>query len=494
VALRAWGCNIFASSLSAIVFGVAPFVWHHHTQPEVFALNHVLAAGILLVCGPRLDCSPDWRWFTLPALAGLGLANHHSIILLAPIGLLGWSVAIRRSQSSWHWKITGSLIALVAGLSPYIYLYVVAIWSDTWHWGDPTSLRGFLDIFLRREYGTLSIGLQKMSVTVGEQIKFLLTEMSADLFYLYPVGAIVGAVAVFRGEFNLAPYEEWSVGLCLVATLSLTGPVFVSLFSFDPEAGIFYLYVRKMHLLFELMVVFVAGFGFHWLSEYFFSSATEVLLLALTLILGSMMAFSFHQRHRSKVVDQHIRDMYESAPEEAVILSTGDLNLWGKQFYLDALGKRDDIDFVDVALLSNRWYYQQKRQEVEFELPFEEGAVELGHLLDNALSTGRPVLLAPEFTKVEYYQPWPMRQWGLFVRMYPQGRIPPTSTETFYTNQTMFSQYRVQPVRYATPHSWKLQIMMRYAVPWYTLAESLMKERKDKLAVEAYRLGNRYRP
>jgi hypothetical protein len=284
------------------------------------------------------------------------------------------------------------------------------------------------------------------------------------------------------------------VGFCLLATLSLTGPVFVALFSFDPEAGIFYLYVRKMHLLFELMVVFVAGFGFHWLSEHFFSRTTKVLLLSLTLILGSMMAFSFHQRHRSKVVEQHVRDMYEFAPEEAVILSTGDLNLWSKQFYLDALGKRDDIDFVDVGLLPKPWYYEQKRQDLEFEIPFEEGAVKLGQLLDNALSTGRPVLLAPKFTELGYYQSWPMRAWGLFLRMYPQGTIPPTPAKTFYTNQTIFSEYRVQPVRYASRHSWKLQIMMRYAAPWYTVAKLLMKDRKEHLAAEAYRLGNRYRP
>ncbi|MFB6263674.1 MAG: protein O-mannosyl-transferase family [Bradymonadaceae bacterium] len=88
-AARRWGLSRFAAAVAAVSFGIASGVWRYQTQPEVFALNHLIAASILVFAAPDAPAGGVRRAGALGLLAGLGLANHHTIVLVAPVGIYG---------------------------------------------------------------------------------------------------------------------------------------------------------------------------------------------------------------------------------------------------------------------------------------------------------------------------------------------------------------------------------------------------------------------
>src|SRR6185369_67723 len=93
----------------------------------VFALNVLVAMAIVALAAP--GASPfgreEARVGLLGLAAGLGISNHHSIILLAPIGLYAAIAAARRSGRPLACVALGAG-ALAAGLLPYAYIPYVA--------------------------------------------------------------------------------------------------------------------------------------------------------------------------------------------------------------------------------------------------------------------------------------------------------------------------------------------------------------------------------
>ena len=120
---------------------------------EVFALNNVLAALLLLV-GLEWGTPPDRvRLVWLFAfLLGLALTNQHTIVLLAPafavlgLGGTGWSRLRRAAPSARRgaaapaapWDVATAGVGLfVVGLLPYLYLPIAAAGDPPVNWGDP---------------------------------------------------------------------------------------------------------------------------------------------------------------------------------------------------------------------------------------------------------------------------------------------------------------------------------------------------------------------
>jgi hypothetical protein len=129
-AARRWRRSVFASLVCALGFGLAADVWLFQTVPEVFALNHLLAAIIVGLSCPDTYGTANRRAFGLSLAFGLGLANHLSIVFLLPIVGYGLWRACRASQAAderdtffpWSCLHVAPFIALglATGLSPYL--------------------------------------------------------------------------------------------------------------------------------------------------------------------------------------------------------------------------------------------------------------------------------------------------------------------------------------------------------------------------------------
>src|SRR5262249_41826818 len=151
-AVRIWTGSAPPGVLSGLGFAFSPLVWRYAIQAEVFALNNLFAAALVLVS--VLLAAPSPR----PAVAiagafvlGLGLSNHHTPVLFG-VPFLGY--LLHRSRPLTPKKLAVLALALAAGGLPYLYLPFAAARAAPVSWGDAASLGGFLDHVLRREYGT----------------------------------------------------------------------------------------------------------------------------------------------------------------------------------------------------------------------------------------------------------------------------------------------------------------------------------------------------
>ena len=148
-ACRAWGASAAAASLAAAIVAGSPIVLRLHTQAEVFALNHLLVALVLWLAAPGGPARGARRTLALAFVAGLGLANHHTCVLVAPVGIYGAIVGLREVAARRAAIAVGSLLALALGLAPYAYLVADSPAS----WGAATSLADIVAHFTRQDYG-----------------------------------------------------------------------------------------------------------------------------------------------------------------------------------------------------------------------------------------------------------------------------------------------------------------------------------------------------
>ena len=146
VSLRATG-----AALGASVLATAPLFWSQANVTEVYALNALIAAALLLIAVhmalPAGDPNVAGQTRPPPArtlavfglLLGLGVGNHFTVLAVAiPLVVWLWSSLGRRAVVS-PWAIG----AFVAGFSVYLYLPISASQHPPISWGNADTLGGF---------------------------------------------------------------------------------------------------------------------------------------------------------------------------------------------------------------------------------------------------------------------------------------------------------------------------------------------------------------
>jgi hypothetical protein len=120
-ACRAWGARPAAATFAVALFAAGPVVLRLHTEAEVFAPNNLIVALVLLLAAERGPLRGAPRAITLALVAGIGLSNHLTCSLVAPVGILGVIRGISESNRGKPIVIAASLAGLVVGLTPYLY-------------------------------------------------------------------------------------------------------------------------------------------------------------------------------------------------------------------------------------------------------------------------------------------------------------------------------------------------------------------------------------
>ena len=144
----------------------------------------------------------------LGLLAGLGLSNNHSLVLLAPLGIFGVFQGIREAardrqadgvrHAALKEGAVGLAIAIaaaLAGLLPYATL--PAQFDGAFVWGDVSTFDGLLHHFLRADYGTTSLGITEGDTSAIQHIGALVFTFCDQLHWVF-VGVLgVGLVRLW---------------------------------------------------------------------------------------------------------------------------------------------------------------------------------------------------------------------------------------------------------------------------------------------------------
>lgn len=491
-AARAWGCDRLESIFALLTAGLAPHVWLYHTSPEVFALNNAIAAAICWAAAPGAPLRGTARVAALGLLAGLGLSNHHTIVLIAPLGLWGVYRGIVETEISRLAALGAGLGALLVALIPYGYLSYVALYETGWHWADPESLGGLVDIFLRRDYGTFQMTAQGGSSDPFGQLALFARTVPLDLYVVPVLVAVLGAAKLLADGARADWEPRHSFVAALLASILLSGPGFATLLTLDPE-GVGTVLLWRFHLLPELQLALLGAIGAAAFRDLRPRRSICVFLLTALAVAAAPQVWSTKRVHHAPAVEQYVRDTFGTLPDDAVVLGTGDHNFFGALYLQRALGERRDITYIDAYLLAHRWYVDRVDAELETNLPHTGPSIDTDDVLSRLVATGRPVFVTDAFTD-GLLDGWRAVPRGTTIRIYGRDRTPPSPREVYRRNERLYESFEITVPADASDHSWRRLVLEDYAATWDRIAEVLRRAGAPTRSERAARRAAAFRP
>jgi hypothetical protein len=490
-----WTRESAAGLVAAALFGTNSVVWLHACSAEVFGLNALFAAlaFLLWLCAERTRAR---RFvFALGFASGLAMTNHHTYVFVgAPLVLRSLWVA-RRALGAKGVAMTVGFGAL--GLLPYLYLPLASASNAAVSWGTPSTLDGFLDHVLRRNYGTFSMGHASSGGAFTEEGTFfptlwlMLGHAFPRFVWLGPVLAFVGIVQTLQDRKQRA--SAW----VLLGILGLYVLGFATLSNLSTSHGLYVTVLLRFAIQSDLILAIAAGLGAGILlarlrQRWAFSARHPRMALALAgaifVISAAAHASECNQR-RSRVFADFVTTAFASLPPSAIVITMGD-HLTGSVFYFREVEKlRPDVIHLDRELLGTSWYGERKRR-LHPDLVLPEGSYgpsgwSIKKLLD--ANPNRPVVV------IDRLETWD-QSWKDGYKLATNGLVHPlvhsadfpTFAEWLARDRAALGSYDIMPALRSPEGSWE------YALA--KLALTSQSGRAHLALVYSHDMGNAVEP
>ncbi len=482
-----WSGSRWAGVTAALVLGLDPRVWHNSVVCEVFGLNNLLAALILFL-GLRLASRQGSRLpqaIAIALLYGLGAAHHHTLAFLLPAtAVLFWRAGLPWTDRRF---LLGMPAAFAGGLSPYLYPLIRSQANPGQNWDDPHNLSNLLHLFLRKDYGTLSLMPEQARQALGvdspwSQLPFYFS----NLFQ----GPALGLLAlIVLGLITSALKDRWSTLAVALAWL-FTGPVFLMMAN-CPLAHEYYLgVVERFYVLPQVPLALLAGAGVGFLARKRLpGQAAALVCCALIAALGGSHFKELDQR-RNTVAEDYMRNLLATLPENALFLTVGDGPTMLLEYAQFALGERPDVVVLDQDKLKYPWYVSSKRRNhssVSFPWKvYDEGRTAPMAALIAANYGTRPILLWGSLDP-SVSQSFRLLPAGLAQRV-AEPKEKPTPEELEQAVLKVWESYEKRSLGdHYNPRRFEYLLTSFYGFPFYNLGGELEQAGNLQKAEHYYR-------
>lgn len=495
-ACRAWGARPLASTIACAILAASPVIVEMNTEAEVFALNNLMAALILWLSAANGPLKGFARTGVLGLVAGLGLCDHVTCVLLAPVGLVG---VIRGGREARRMvpALALALTGFVLGLLPYTYLLVTA--ENARSWGRHLDgLHALMFHILRYDYGGPGAFAPNhpplpMLDNLGELAR------SLGRWWLW-APAILGLVTIVRRSARRETRWAW---LALAGSFLLAGPLLVLKFNVELEGpGLFV--VHRFHLLPAVILAVPIAVGLddigHWAAARFpgfaqrFSSSPQLggvlALAAFVALLAS--SLSFVQAVHSPAVELNARNMLRSLPHDAVVVVAEDDLDFATSYLELARGERPDVTVVMWYAIARPATRERIEQRLGIKIPVVGTDIFVAHFAEVVLATKRP-LFVDGFQK-HVLEAFPTYPFGILFRVLPKGSPLPDIREVFVLNRDLYAHF---DLGYPLPPpglGWPAHVHERLAHPWQIIHDALIASGDADDAAFALEMGRALMP
>lgn len=464
-AARAWGAGLFAATLAAAIAAVAPAVMRSSTQAEVFALNDLVIATVVWLAGPSGTITGARRVIALAAVAALGLANHMTCAVVAPIGIAGVVIGMREVAAGARGRVAALAAgAFVVGLAPYLYLAIAA--DDPASWGHIDGARALIGHVLRMPYGG---PFAFASATGPPEPVANLTALAATLARSWLWLPLAGGVIVMIARLARGPHRAlWG---CFALAFLLAGPALVARFNVDPTTGLGRYVVVRFHLVAVLLLAVPVALAIDRVAGRIATDRRGPALAAAAAIVviaaGTAVALPGLRRAHSPALERAVATMLATAPANAIVIASGDHIAGGGAYLQLARGQRPDVTIVSPGMTGMGWY----RARIAHAL----GTAPLAHRDDGAvfaqaIATGRPVLIDRALADKLAVATVPL---GPLRRVIPAGTTPPPLDTVLADNRAWFDRVDLDYPPPRTDDDWPAVIHTEYFETWAKLTSML---------------------
>ncbi|MFA5779573.1 MAG: DUF2723 domain-containing protein [Elusimicrobiota bacterium] len=222
----------FTALITALFLAFSNSLWSQSTMAEVYSLNSFFVALIiyfLLVNHSRQNYS-----LLVIFLLGMGLGNHHTLVLSIPgiVYLILQREKVKRSEDKNTFSFSLSyfltfLLFFILGFSVYLFMIVRSQQNPIADWDNPENITNFLKVVFRTGYG----GVMHLEEKGGLLIRPLTLLFSQLFEYIKNVVSAFTVFGFLLGIFGLAvQYKKekkyfWFLFLIFI----IAGPFFIFL-------------------------------------------------------------------------------------------------------------------------------------------------------------------------------------------------------------------------------------------------------------------------
>lgn len=413
--------NNLIKIISTSILGLSYLFWLYTELPEVFALNVLLSLGVvynILKYNTELKLSQLLIAFLI---LGLGLSNHHSIILLAPL-ILTILIGRRKELFKYKYKLILLPLITIVGLLPYLYLPIAASFKPEVNWNSINSLESLIKHILRVDYGTFSAGVFNAPFSETKQIIIKVYFQSLIASITLPV-LFISLLGIIKG---LKDQRRIVVGLLLSFVVS--GPFFVTYAGF-PLTGYFVLGVaERFYLLSQVLLLLFLPFGlvgiYQFLIRVFSKRLYAKILLSVFILIPIFMLKVNYQKtdlSKSRIGTNFAKDLVRNIPKNSVVFLSGDTRSFNSWYTHFILKNRTDIEFVQIGDfgITNTTFEKERRQ-----MQVATGATPQDVFINTMLqlSDKRDIYSAVKIKIPEQQYRW--IQTGLLWKLYSLNALP----------------------------------------------------------------------
>jgi len=323
--------------------------WRYSELPDVFSLNTLFAAVILYL---YFQNDGKKRMRLLPFVFCVGLANHHTLIFLAPLVLcVMWT---HRHEKVFYFSAGLGAIAFVGLYASLQLLNPESFYS----WGKVTSASEVVRHFFRADYGTFRLMGSDQSFSIFRNYKDVFTK---TLLFLYPlfVLAVVACSGILGARPRLQRKDFFVLGSAL-----LYGGVFFSLAN-TASTGFLLEVLDRFLILFQFLIAFVL------LRVIQSSQASNLIkkIMGVFLIAAACLhLFWWHKENdfsKNTIVEDYAINLLNEAPADkrTVALISSDTRAFATRYVQSVLNVRPDVKVISPKGLFFPWYSDKAIRE-----------------------------------------------------------------------------------------------------------------------------------
>lgn len=354
--------SVAGAAVAAIALAFAPLYWYWSLQAEVFPLNDLFAATMLLLVALWHE-HPERRALLVAGglVGGLGAANHQTILFLGPAVLYVMWRQRRVLQRDWSLVRNAGIAFVVAAIVPYLLLILLAARHPEFSWTDIRGLSDLVRHVLRTDYGTGAL-IADPKFTGGSLVgRVLALFTDAGPIFLIVTGA--GALFAWR-------VRRWYVTYLAIG-FAVAGPAFIAYSNAKIDEPTVQAVLSRFFLMPYVVIAPLAAFAVLGLAELAgrVRLPRRVAELGIAGVVAVACAIVVTLNYRD--IDQsnnHVartfaEDILGTLRPNAVFFGGGDPIVFTVQYMQAVEHARPDVTVVGSPLLGAEWYVRKLKRE-----------------------------------------------------------------------------------------------------------------------------------
>ncbi len=348
----------FSALFTGLMFAASYELWEQSVITEVYSLHAFLMALLmaLSVQWLKTDSSShrDRIFYFMAYLFGLGLGNHHTLLLILPaVGLL--IIARDRRVLINGKRLAAGSALFLAGLTIYAYLPVASLRNPVMDWGNPETWNNFWLTITRHQYQVTET--RSMMKYLG-QLSYYGTLIVQQWWPVLLLPAVIGCVTAFMKQRTLAVF--------LLMILAITGPLTLFLTNLDIAesspviADENRMLVSVFYIPSYMILAVLSGIGIYDLWRRL--AARTNIQYGFIIIIGSLLIAVIHGNYkkldmsRYYFAEQYSHNLFSVVKPNALVLTNYDPFYFTTVYYQFVENRRTDITVIDINLIKNSWY------------------------------------------------------------------------------------------------------------------------------------------